>query len=79
MAAKLSFGTFERGEQLVERELVGDHEDIDVARRGISRFRDRPEQQGEADAVLERSERATEMIWNACGLLDDRAQLVEDR
>src|SRR5215510_4666233 len=79
MAAEIVFGILQRGKYLLERDVVGDHEHVDVAGCGVGVLRNRAVQERKLDAFPQRSERRTQSPGNTGSLLYDRAQLREDR
>src|SRR6185503_110962 len=70
---------FERLERLFERQVVGHHEHVDVTRGVVGMLGNRAVERSEADLIAQRSERGLQHLWHAGELLDDRAQLFEDR
>ncbi len=66
-------------ERLLEGEVIGHEQAIDVARHRVAPFRHRSVEQREADAIVRRPERICEHLRNSERLVDEAAQLVEDR
>src|SRR4051812_27958363 len=71
-ATEIALGVLQGGEDLLERQVVGDHQHVDVAHRSVGLLRDRSVQQRESDPLCQRGERSAEPSGDTRGLLDDR-------